>query len=87
MLESVIMRCYRHQGFGASIILPMCGYIIDCIGTSFVDDNDLYAWLPALKTSGEVWQMIQSSVNEWGGFLISTGGALKPEKCYELENL
>ena len=55
---------------------------MDCIGTSFVDDADLYAWLPALKTSAEVWQEMQSSVNEWGGLLISTGGALKPEKCY-----
>ena len=55
MLESVIMKCYWHQGFGASIILPMRGYIIDCIGTSFVENTDLYAWLPALKTLGEVW--------------------------------
>ena len=42
MLETAIMRCYRHQGFGNLIILLICGYIIDCIGTSFVVDTDLY---------------------------------------------
>ena len=82
MLEAIIMQCYRHQGFGALIILPICGYVIDCIGTSFVDDADLYAWLPALKTSAEVWQEMQSSIKEWGSLLISTGEALKPDKCY-----
>ena len=51
-------------------------------GANFVDDTDLFVWLPELCTAEEVWQEMQASVDEWGMLLAATGGALKPEKCY-----
>ena len=56
MLCAVIMRCYFHQGFGAVITSPIAGHIIRCLGTNFVDDTDLFVWLPELCTAEEVWQ-------------------------------
>ena len=76
------MRCYYNEGFGASITSPISGHIIECIGTLFVDNTDLYVWLPELKTAEEVWEEMQDSVLIWGELLNVSGGGLKPEKCY-----
>ena len=56
--------------------------LIRCLGTMFVDDTDLYVSLPKLRDSFSVYKEMQSSMLCWGNLLCSTGGALKPEKCY-----
>jgi hypothetical protein len=34
------------------------------------------------ETANDAHTAIQNSVNSWSNFLIATGGALKPEKCF-----
>ncbi len=41
MLSSVLMHCYKQQGFGLQIISPINGTIIDFLGERYVDDTDL----------------------------------------------
>jgi hypothetical protein len=41
MLSSVLMHCYKRQGFGSCIISPISGTIIDFLGEIYVDDTDL----------------------------------------------
>ena len=43
MMEAAIMQCYQHQGFSALIILPIYGYIIDCVS--------LALWMVRICTS------------------------------------
>ncbi len=41
MLSSVLMHCYKQQGFGLQIISPISGTIIDFLEERYVDDTDL----------------------------------------------
>ena len=82
MLFAVLLRCYLHEGMGARITSPISRHIIECFSTQFVDDSDLYVWLPGQKGALEVFREMQASVLMWGNLLCVSGGALKPEKCY-----
>ena len=82
MLFAVLLRCYYHQGFGASITSPISRHVIECIGAQFVDDMNLYTYLPWLRSSHEVYLEMEKSVRMWCNLLCSTGGAIEPEKSY-----
>ena len=82
MLFTVLLRCYHNQDFGASNTSPISRHAIECIGTQFVDDTDLYAFRLCVRSSHDVFLEIQKSMTMWGNLLCSSGGALKPEKCY-----
>ena len=77
MLCAVIMRCYFHQGFGARIVSPVTGHIIECLGTNFVDNTNLCVWAPELKILVDVWKEMHALVNKWCMLSAATGGALK----------
>ena len=66
MIFAVLIRCYYNQGFGASITSLISRHVIECIGTQFVDDTDLYTYLPWLRSSYEVHLEMQKSVTIWG---------------------
>ena len=78
ILVSVLIHCYRHQGFGSSIMSPISGLLIDFIDTQFVDDTDLVCYLPELEDLADVFLKMQESLLFWGSTLCSTGGAFKP---------
>ena len=82
MLAAVLMHCYYNEGFGARITSPISRHVMETMGTIFVDDTNLDVWLPAYRSTGEIWAEMQESVDMWGNLLNATGGAVKPEKCY-----
>ena len=82
MLSSVLMHCYEREGHGSSVLSPMSMTLIEFLGSMFVDDTDIVVSLPELRDSLAVYNEMQSSMTCWGSLLCSTGGALKPEKCY-----
>ena len=82
MLSAVLMHCYRLEGFGARLLSPISRLLIEFMGTIFVDDTDLVIMDPTLKSSIAVYEEMQRSLYMWGDLLTSTGGALKPEKCF-----
>jgi len=82
MLAAVLMRCYYNEGFGARITMPISRFVMETMGTIFVDDTNLDVWLPAYRSSADIWTEMQASVDMWGNLLNATGGAFKPEKCY-----
>ena len=45
MLAAVLMHCYKRKGFGAKILSTMSAVLIECLGTIFVDDTDLFIYL------------------------------------------
>ena len=55
MIAAVLMY-YKHQGFGAKIVMPITGWIIYFLGTMFVDDIDLNVMGDNLQTSEQVFQ-------------------------------
>ena len=44
------MHCYLRQGFGAKIVSPISGLLLEFMGEMFVDDTDLIVMRPELKT-------------------------------------
>jgi hypothetical protein len=52
------------------------------MGALFVDDTYLYTWREGILDSGELWCQAQLELEHWSCLLNTTGGALKPEKCF-----
>ena len=82
ILFVVLLHCYYHQSFGALITSHISRHAIECIGTQLVDNTDLCAFLPWLRSSYDVYLEMEKSVTMWGNLLCLSGGVLKPEKCY-----
>ena len=82
MLSSLLMHCYKRQGFGAKILSPISGILLEFMGEMFVDDTDVIVLRPDLKTGKEVFDELESSAWNWGINLNATGGGLKGAKCY-----
>ena len=57
--------CYD-QGYGAGILLPMLGLVIDCMGIVFFNDTDHFYYFPELKYLHSVFLEIQESLLMWG---------------------
>jgi hypothetical protein len=82
MLSAVIMHCYTIQGFGSRIVSPISDAIIEFIGSMFVDDTTLHIMRPDLRSAIDLWREMQVSSYTWSDLLNSSGGALKPVKCF-----
>lgn len=82
MISSILMHCYKRLGFGSNILSPMSLALILFLGEMYVDDTDLIVTKHTYRTAFDVQLDAQASVDAWGKLLISTGGALNPEKCY-----
>jgi hypothetical protein len=57
--------------------------MLDIMGVLYVDyDTDLFILNDFAKSQLDVHAESQSALSAWGKLLISTGGVLKPEKCF-----
>jgi len=80
MLSSVLMHCYKRQGFGSRILSPISGSIIDFLGEIYVDDTDLIVTRPEFTTAQETQEGLKEAAWAWASCLNATGGAINPEK-------
>ncbi len=80
MLSSVLMHCYKRQGFGSRINSPISGTIIDFLGEIYVDDTDLIITRPEFTTEQETQEGLWEVAWAWASGLNATGGAINPEK-------
>jgi hypothetical protein len=53
MISSLLMHCYKFQGYGSRFISPISGTIIDFLGEIYVDDTDLIVTCPNLTNVAE----------------------------------
>jgi hypothetical protein len=82
IISSILMHCYKREGFGSKILSPMSLALILFLGEMYVDDTDLTIMQPHYKSAMDVREDAQNSVDMWAHLLNSTGGSLNPEKCY-----
>ncbi len=82
MLSSVLVTVYKNLGFGSTVESPMTRVWLENMGVLFVDDTDLFIMNECVKSGYDVWEESQGALTAWGKLLISTGGMLKPEKCF-----
>jgi hypothetical protein len=80
MLSSVLMHCYKQQGFGLQIISPISGTIIDFLGERYVDDRDLIITRPEFTTAQETQEGLRDAAWAWASGLNATGGAINTKK-------
>ena len=80
MLSSVLMHCYKRQGFGSRILSPISGVIIDFLGEIYVDDTDLIVTRPEFRTASETQEVLKEAAGAWTLGLNVTGGAINPDK-------
>jgi hypothetical protein len=59
MISSLLMHCYKFQGFGSQFISPISGTIIDFLGEIYVDDTNLIVTRPNLTTAVTVHKELE----------------------------
>ncbi len=82
MLCSYIIEAYKSMGFAYEVDAPISEILVKMMGIVFVDDTDLLILKKHLVTIDKLWAEAQEALLAWGCLLISSGGALKPEKCH-----
>ncbi len=83
VISIMIFRAHGKKGHGATFLCPItcCSAKISAI--LYIDNTDLlHINFNKDKTAKDAHAAIQSSTNSWGDILITTGGTLKPEKCF-----
>ena len=61
MLSSVLMHCYKRQGFGSRILSPISGAIIDFLGEIYVNDTNLVVTRPEFTTAQETQEGLKEA--------------------------
>jgi hypothetical protein len=75
MLDTLRSKCY-----GFRLFSPISNQLIEFVGYSFMDDNDIVHSDRGNPT--DTASKLQATVDTWEGSLKVTGGALGPEKSY-----
>jgi hypothetical protein len=82
-LSSLIVKAYLRDGHGAQIYSSYYKRLLLLAAVMYVDDTDLIHWSrSSVCTPEELIAAAQTATYAWGGLVIATGAAMKPEKCY-----
>jgi hypothetical protein len=81
-LSAVMVTVFKQLNLGAIINDPISDELIHSMGALFDDNTDMYTWRKHILDPGELWAQTQTEIKQWSCLLNSTGGALKPEKCW-----
>jgi hypothetical protein len=81
-LSAVLVNAFKQLNLGALIQDPITAEVIHSIGALFVDNTNLYTQWENILDPGELWCQAQLELEQWSCLLNSTGGALKPDKCF-----
>jgi hypothetical protein len=81
-LSAVLVNVFKQLELEALVVDPLTRESIHSMGTLFVDNTDLYTWKDGLLDPGQLWLQTQVELTQWSNLLNTTGGALKPKKCF-----
>jgi hypothetical protein len=77
-----IILVHKKKGHGAHLVTPISNIPCHLAGGLFVNDTNLFHLdMQEMETAIDAHGRLQDAVINWGKLLITTGGALKPEKC------
>jgi hypothetical protein len=77
-----MINVYRNLGHGVMFIRACAQDAFTLAVVLFVDDSDLFHMAIGMLTDKEFLQVIQNATNDWAGLVHTTGGLLKPQKCF-----
>jgi hypothetical protein len=82
-MSITMIEAHKWKGHGVHLSCPITEKNIHLAGTLFVDDTGVEHFnMYRNKTVREAHEALQRSIGNWGKLLITTGGALKPIKCF-----
>jgi hypothetical protein len=78
-----MINAHKKKGHGIWLITPTTKKKLHLAGLLFVDNTDLkHLNMTKTETTMEALAALQGAVMNWGRLLITSGGALKPAKCF-----
>jgi hypothetical protein len=79
----MILRAHGAKGHGTQVIAPMSQVRRSLLAILYVYDTDLlHLNMERDELVQEVHVALQQSIDNWGKLLVTTGGSLKPDKCF-----
>ena len=83
VISIVILGAHKRKGHGAKFVCPVSLARGELSAILFVDDTDVIHFnMEKNETALEAHANLQESVESWGNLLMTSGGALKPVKCF-----
>jgi hypothetical protein len=77
-----MINVYRNLGRGVTFIGAWARDAFTLSAGLYVDKSDLFHTAVGMLSDKEFLQLVQSSTNNWAGLVHTTGGLLKPQKCF-----
>ena len=72
----------KENGHTSQFVTTYSGVTLTLMGFLFVDDTDLIVLGEEDESADTVLTRLQNAITFWNGVLNTSGGALRPEKCY-----
>ena len=76
-----MLGAHRRAGHGVTVTSPISNKSCTMAGILYVYDTNLWTGLKQDEDLESVAGNAQEAINAWGNLLLSTGGALNPDKC------
>ncbi len=83
VISIMILWAHGAKGHGTQFIAPMSQVRWSLLAILYLNDMDLlHLNMEGDELVQEVHLALQQSIENWGKLLITTGGSLKPDKCF-----
>lgn len=80
-ISTIMINAQHSKGHGVDIVCPITMKKIRQVGIAYVDDTNLWDGMAEDDDVDSAAHKSQAGINDWGGFLQASGGALNPGKC------
>ncbi len=83
VISIMILQAHGAKGHGTHFIAPLSQVRSSLSAILYVDDTDLlHLNMDGDRTVFKAHAALQCTIKNWGKLLITTGGTLKPKKCF-----
>ena len=85
LVSTPIFDALGRRGYGVFLKCAVSGDLLAFVGTVFVDDTDLIVTDKSLlydENNTSIFDLLQSSLHLWEGFIRASGGAIRPNKSH-----
>jgi hypothetical protein len=81
-LCTLMINVHQNLGYGVTFIGAWARDAFTLSSVLYVDDSNLFHMAVGTPSDEEFLQLVQSATSDWAGLVHTTGGLLKPQKCF-----
>jgi hypothetical protein len=81
-VNTLLIKVYQRQGHGAHFAPGLAWDAFTIAAVINVDDSDLLHLARGTPTDAEFLESVQAATIDWTGLVHTSGGSLKPAKCF-----